>query len=357
MRRLATAVTVLAIGGAALAACSSSGSSGAGAGTTTGSTTSTTTSAKQTINIAAPQCAHCLAMYLLTDKIPGYTVNVSTFKDFPSLLAGLASGSVSVAQIDYTGLLSMVDKGAPVVAISGEVNGGSDFVVSPKLALTADDWTAFKSLVAQDKAAGKPLKIASQFGTVQDIELRLELPAKGISNSDVDYVNVPYQGMAQALATGAVSAAIPVQPNAATITNTKVGVHFAYPYEQPANNLTNVVVANKAYADAHPDVIQAIAKGLSALVDYLPTPQGQTDWAAAIEKYAGTNAADTATAMAQLKPDLNMPFSQIVAVAQAMYAQKLITHNFTADQLKAFVDYAPLSAATGKTSTQLGDGS
>lgn len=348
-KKLGPVVAALLLGSLALTACGSDGDDSTGG---TGAS-----SGNETINIAAPQCAHCLAMYLLTDKIPGYTVKVDTFKDFPSLLASLASGKVSVAQIDYTGLISMVDKGAPVVAISGEVNGGSDFVVNSQLGLAADDWSAFKALVDKDKAAGKPLKIASQFGTVQDIELRLELPAKGIENSDVEYVNVPYEGMAQALTTGSVDAAIPVQPVAATITNTGAAVHFAYPYDQPASNLTNVVVANKAYADSHPEIVQAIAKGLSTLVDYLPTEQGQADWAKAIEEHAGSSAEDTATAMAQLTPDLTMPFSQIVAVAKAMYEQKLITTNFTADALKQYVDYGPLTKATGKSATELGDGS
>lgn len=342
IRRLAAAVAAGLVAVAMLAGCGSTDKADAGSG------------GKKTINVAAPQCAHCLAMYLLDGKVPGYKVNVSTFKDLASLEASLASGKVAVAQIDYTGLLSMIDKGAPIEAISGEVNGGSDFVVSPKLKLAADDWPAFKALVAARKKSGEPLKIASQFGTVQDIELRLELPAKGISNSDVDYVNVPYQGMAQALTHGSVQAAIPVQPVAATITNTGAGAHFAYPYDQAAGNLTNVVVANKSYAASHPKVIEAMAKGLSNLVAYLPTSQGQADWAAAIKKYSGTNDADTKTAMAQLKPDLTMPFSQIVAVAHAMYEQKLITHDFTEDQLKKYVDYAPLAKATGKTPTQLG---
>jgi hypothetical protein len=49
-----------------------------------------------------------------------------------------------------------------------EVNGGSDFILAPSLKLKANDWAAFKALAAMDKAAGEPLKIASQFGSVQD---------------------------------------------------------------------------------------------------------------------------------------------------------------------------------------------
>lgn len=339
---------LLAVGAVLMAATALTGCS-------TGSASTSASADAKTINIAAPQCAHCLAMYLLPDKIPGYTVNVDTFKDFSSLLAGLASGQVDVAQIDYTGLISMIDGGADVVAISGQVNGGTDFVIAPSLGLTADDWAGFASLAQQKKASGTPLKIASQFGTVQDIELRLQLPAKGISNDDVEYVNVPYEGMSQALSQGAVDAAIPVQPVAATITNAGIAEHFAFPYDQPASDLTNVVVANRKYADSHPEIMTAIAGGLNTLVDYLPTAEGQKAWSDVIQQKTGASAQDTATAISQLTPALDMPFSQIVAVAQAMYDQHLIKHDFTAADLEKYVDYTPLATATGKTPAELGD--
>lgn len=178
--------------------------------------------------------------------------------------------------------------------------------------------------MAKDKAAGNPLKIASQFGTVQDIELRLELPKYGIDPStDVDLVNVPYQGMAQALHNGSVQAAIPVQPFAAAITDGGFGVHFAYPYNQAAGNLTNVVVINKNFLAQHPAEVAAIAMGMKNLVPYLKTPAGQAAWAAAIEKYTGTSATDVQTAMKQLTPDISMPFAQIQAISSAMFAQNL----------------------------------
>jgi ABC-type nitrate/sulfonate/bicarbonate transport system substrate-binding protein len=357
LKRLGVAVASLLIGAVVLTACSSSGSSGSGGTTAAAAAAGSSTSAdsKGTIVVAAPECAHCVAMYLLGGKIPGYKVKYEQFATLTDLAASLASGKVDIGQIDYTGLVSMIDKGLPLVAISGEVNGGSDFVVSPKITLTPNDWAAFKTLVDQRKAAGKELKIASQFGTVQDIELRLQLPKEGIDvNKDVDFVNVPYQGMAQALKNGSVDAAIPVQPVAAQITGSKTGVHFAYPYDQAAGDLTNVVVVNKAYMTAHPDRIAAALQGMNALVPYLSTPAGQADWAATIEKYTGADATDTAAAMAQLKPAIGMPFTQIQAIAHAMFEQKLITQDLSAAVLQQHVDYTGLATATGKTPAELG---
>jgi ABC-type nitrate/sulfonate/bicarbonate transport system substrate-binding protein len=344
LRRIAAAAAAALIGGTIVAACSSAGSASPGG-----------PASKQTIVVAAPECAHCLAMALLPGEIPGYNVKFESFGTLTELTAGLASGAISVGQIDYTGLVSFIDKGLPIVAISGEVNGGSDFVLSPSQKLPANDWTAFKALVAKDKAAGAPLKIASQFGTVQDIELRLELPKYGINPAtDVDMVNVPYQGMAQALHNGSVQAAIPVQPFAAAVTNGGFGVHFAFPYNQAAGNLTNVVVVNKNFLTQHPAEVAAIVTGMRNLVPYLKTAAGQAAWAAAIEKYTGTSATDVETAMKQLTPDIDMPFAQIQAISSAMFTQNLITTDLSKQTLLAHVDYAPLAKATGDSQATLG---
>jgi ABC-type nitrate/sulfonate/bicarbonate transport system substrate-binding protein len=348
-KRVAAAVAAALIGGTVAAACSSSGSG------STAASGGASSAAKPTIVLAAPECAHCLAMALLPSQMPGYNVKFETFSTLTALTAGLASGAIDVGQIDYTGLVSFIDKDLPIVAVSGEVNGGSDFVLAPSDKLAVNDWAAFKALVMKDKATGNPLKIASQFGTVQDIELRLELPKYGINPAtDVDMVNVPYQGMAAALHTGSVQAAIPVQPFAASITNGGFGVHFAYPYNQAAGDLTNVVVVSKNFLSQHPDEVAAITKGMMSLVAYLKTPAGQAAWAAAVEKYTGTSAADVKTALAQLTPDIDMPFTQIQAISSAMYAQKLITTNLTQSTLQQHVDYAPLAKSAGQSLTAVG---
>lgn len=346
-RRIIAALAAALIGGTVVAACSSSGSSD-----------SSGAAAKPTIVVAAPECAHCLAMSLLSAEMPGYNVKFETFSQLTALTAGLASGAIDVGQIDYTGLVSFVDKDLPIVAVSGEVNGGSDLVLAPSVKLKANDWTAFKALAEKDKVAGNPLKIASQFGSVQDIELRLELPKYGINpNTDVDMVNVPYQGMAQALHNGSVQAAVPVQPFAATITNGRFGVHFAYPYNQAASDLTNVVVVSESFLAQHPAEVAAIVKGMSNLVPYLKTTAGQAAWSAAIEKYTGASAADVKTALTTLTPDIDMPFSQIQAISSAMYAQKLIATNLSKSTLMQHVDYGPLAKSTGESQAAIGAGS
>ncbi|MYR07784.1 ABC transporter substrate-binding protein [Gordonia sp. SID5947] len=308
------------------------------------------------IVVASPQCAHCLSMSLLPDQMPDEDVTYQNFTKLSDLSTGLASGRINVGQIDYTALVSLISKGLPIVAISGQVNGGSDFVVDPGLGLKQGDWAALNSAAKQAKADGHPLKIGSQFGTVQDIELRLELPMKGIDpNNDVEMTNVPYEGMGQALANHSIDAAIPAQPFAAEIIDQKFGQHFAYPYDQAAGDLTNVVVVSKDYIAKQPDKVEAVAQGMSKLIPYLKTPQGQQDWIAAIKQY--TNVSDVAInqAMPQLSPSIEMPFEQIKAIADAMYAQKLISQPLTDEQIREHIDYTMLATATGQPSQALGD--
>lgn len=336
---------------ALVAACSSSSKTSTGSG----GSSSASTASKGTIVVASPECAHCLAMDLLGQEVSGYKVKFEALGTLTDLTASLASGSIDVAQIDYTGLVSFLSKGIPLVAISGEVNGGSDFVLSPKVKVAAGDWSALKSLILKDKASGHEFSIASEFGTVQDIELRLQLPREGINpNSDVNFVNVPYQGMAQALNNGSVDAAIPVEPYGASIILDGYGKHFAYPYNQAAGNLTNVVVVTKSYLASHPQQVAAIASGMLKLVPYLRTTAGQTAWAAVIDKYTDVGNKAVTAALAQLTPDISMPFSQIEAFATAMYDQKLISSPIPTSTLTASVDYKPLVNASGRSAKSFG---
>lgn len=339
------------------AACGSSSkaASSTSAGASAPATTAVATAAKGTIVVASPECAHCLAMALLGQQVTGYNVKFEALGTLTDLTASLASGAINVAQIDYTGLVSFLSKGIPLVAISGEVNGGSDFVLAPKVPVAAGDWAGLEALIANDKAAGHPLQIASQFGTVQDIELRLQLPKYGIDpNHDVDFVNVPYQGMAQALNSGSVQAAIPVQPFAAQITLGGFGKHFAFPYDQAAGDLTNVVVVTRSYLQSHPGEVAAIAAGMLKLVPYLKSPAGQSAWASVVGKYTSLSPNAVSTALAQLTPDISMPFGQVEAVAKAMYDQKLIAAPIPASALAADIDYQPLASSSGQTAQSFG---
>ena len=340
LKRVPLALGAVAVS-AVLAACGSASGSGGD---------------DDTIRIGSPACAHCLAMALLPSQLG--SAHKTSFQSFATLQAvstAIASGRLDVAQVDYTGLVSFLSKGLPITAISGQVNGGSDLLTRKGLAVKPGDWDGLKALVAKDKAAGHKLKVGTEFGTVQDIETRLQLPKLGIDpNADVEMVNVPSQGAGAALSNGSVDVDTVVQPFAASVLAGGGATHFAYPYDQPAGNLTNVVVVNNAWAKEHPDLVKAVAKGMSTLVPYLKTDQGRKGWVNSILKYTDVKRGPVTEAVGQLKPDVSIPFGQVKAIADTMYQRKLISPALTEKQLRTSIDYGPLASATGKSPAELG---
>ncbi len=333
---------------ATLSAC------GATSQSTSASSSSPVSTAPIDVTVGSPSCAQCLAMSLLGNVDPNLHVTYEQFANAPDATTAVAAGKVDVAQIVYTGLVSAASTGLPIVAISGEVNGGSDLMVGPDVNVKPSDWTALKRLITSDAAAGHKFTIASYFGTVQDIELRLELPLKGIPLNEVNIVNVPYPAMGAALESGSVGAAAEVQPFAAYILQNHLGKHFAYPYDQPAGDLTNVVVVSKSFLSSNPKAVNEIASAMSKLIPYLHTPRGEKAYAAAVEKYDNQPASVVNAALKTVSPDVLMPFNKIRAIASAMYKDGLISSPLTSSSLKSMVDYHPLEVATGKSSSALG---
>lgn len=295
-------------------------------------------------------------MALLPEQIDKkYKTSFQSFQTLQAVSTSISSGRLDVAQVDYTGLVSFLSKGLPVVAISGQVNGGSDMLARKGLDLTPDDWNSLKTLVAKDKAAGTKLKVGTEFGTVQDIETRLQLPKLGIDpNTDVEMVNTPSQGMGAALSNGSVDVATVVQPFAASVLSSGDAFHFEYPYDQPAGNLTNVVVVSKTFLKEHPDEVAAVAGGMGKLIPYLTTDPGQKEWVNAILKYTDVKRGPITSVVGQLEPDVSIPFDKVQAIAESMYKRKLISKPLTKADLEASIDYAPLAKATGKSTRALG---
>ena len=327
------------------AACGSTGSSSSSAGKP----------AERTLTYGSPECGQCLAMSLLPREIRGYRLSYSTFANSSDAATAVASGHVDFAQITYTNFPTLVSKGVDVVATSGEVNGGSDFVVSRSLHLAPDNWSALKAVVTSDKAAGHPFTIASYFGTIQDIELRLLLTEYGINpNTDVNIVNVPYPGMAQAMHSGSVQAAAPVQPFGREITSAGFGAHFSYMSHQPAGNLTNLVVFNGPFAKAHPKAVLAVDRAMVALVHYLNTAKGRAAWVAAIEKYTNLSSSVILPIMSQFPPDVAISLTKVEQISSAMYADRLLTSPLTAAELRSHIDYKTLAEAAGTSPASVG---
>lgn len=186
------------------------------------------------IKLGYATCAHCLAMSLLPDYVENVKVDAKNFPSGNDVLTALVSGSLDVAQVTYLHYITALDKGLDLVAISGQINGGSEILVGNDISLKEDDWDGFKKLVEDRKKSGKKLKVAASRGNAQDIHMRGEFAKHGIDPvKDIEFINIANPAdHASALESGQVDAISTVEPFASQIRLNHSGKHFAYPYDQ-----------------------------------------------------------------------------------------------------------------------------
>ena len=144
------------------------------------------------IKLGYAKCAHCLPMSLIPGMAKGVEVEATGFNSGNDVLTALISKSIDVAQVTYLHYITALDKGFDVVAVSGQINGGSECLSSAKLNLPPEDWAAFKATVAKAKSDGQPLKVAASRGNAQDIHMRGAFLKQGVDpNKDIQFINIP----------------------------------------------------------------------------------------------------------------------------------------------------------------------
>ena len=78
-----------------------------------------------TIKLGYAKCAHCTPLALVPQYAKGVKVEAIGFNTGNDVLTALVSKSIDVGQVTYLHYAVALDKGFDVVAISGQVNGGS----------------------------------------------------------------------------------------------------------------------------------------------------------------------------------------------------------------------------------------
>src|SRR6202048_992448 len=109
-----------------------------------------------TIKLGYAKCAHCTPLALLPQYAKGVKVEAIGFNTGNDVLTALASESIDVEQGTYLHYAVALYKDFDVVAISGQVNGGSAMLVTNDLPVTPEDWGSLKKVIADYKAAGQP---------------------------------------------------------------------------------------------------------------------------------------------------------------------------------------------------------
>ncbi|MFD0666998.1 ABC transporter substrate-binding protein [Ramlibacter sp. MAHUQ-53] len=311
------------------------------------------TSAQEPVKLAFPKCAHCVPLSLVPEYAQGVKVEAIPFNTGNDAMTALLSKSVDVAQVTYLHYATALDKGFEMVAISGQINGGSQIVVGNDLPLAENDWAGLKKLIADYKAQGKPFRVAASRGNAQDIHMRGAFLKHGIDvNKDVQFVNIPNPSdHLQALRRGEIELVCTVEPFATQIRQTKAAKPFAFPYDQAAGKLTNLVVTR-------PDVIASNPKGLEGVVRAIAKVNATVAankplWVDTISKVTGLDKAIATGAIENLYPDIAMHRAEAVAIGNMMRDLKYINGDVAA-KIQQNMDYRFLEAATGKPKAQLG---
>ena len=299
------------------------------------------------------RCAQCFSMALmpeLTDKLAIETVGFNTASD---VLTALVSKSIDVAQVTYLHFITALDKGFDVVAISGHVNGGSEILAQPKLALAANDWTGFKKLVADRKAQRTPLKVAASRGSAQDIHMRGELKLNGVDvGRDVEFINIPNPAdHAAALQRGEADVICTVEPFASQIRLAGTGSAFAQPYRQAAGKLTSLIVTRSDVIDRRPADVQETVNAVVKLVDKLNgDPQASVD---IIVRHTGLDRTIAQAALNNLFPDYKMYRGSTFAIGRMMSDLRYVSHDVSAD-IDRRMNYRFLVEAANRPRADLG---
>jgi ABC-type nitrate/sulfonate/bicarbonate transport system substrate-binding protein len=338
-------ILALVLPAALLAACSSQGTGSAG--------NAPGTKKLVTVKLGYAKCAHCVSMSIvpeLTDEVKVEAINFNSGND---VLTALVSKSIDIAQITYLHYVTALDKDFDVIAVSGQVNGGSDVIVANGIDLKPDDWEGFKKLVQDRLKSGKKLRIAASRGNAQDIHLRGELLLNGIDPAnDVEIINVANAAdHAAALQRGEVDAVSTVEPFASQIILSGIGKHFTYPYKQAAGNLTNLIVTRSDVIKNNPESVQAVVNAVVKLVGELK--QDQTKWVESINKITGLDADIAKAALNNAYPDYNMYYKPTLAIAAMMKDLRYISKDVS-DKVGKNMDYRFLEKATGKSKNDLG---
>jgi ABC-type nitrate/sulfonate/bicarbonate transport system substrate-binding protein len=308
---------------------------------------------KPEVKLGFAKCAQCLSMALVPQFTQDAKIDAINFTSGNDVLTALVSHSVDIAQVTYLHFVTALDRGLDVVAVSGQVNGGSAILVRNGINLQQNDWAGLKKLVEAAKAQGKPLRIAASRGNAQDLHMRGELQMHGIdANKDVQFINIPNPAdHVGALQRGEIDIVCSVEPFASQIRLSNAGKLFNFPYDQAAGNLSNLIVTRPDVIKDHPEAVKATVAAVVKMVDSLKT--SHAGWLASINHYTALDQTVAVESLKNAYPDYHMYRTQTIAIAKMMKDLHYVSTDVT-PAIDKNMNYTFLSEATGQPKAALG---
>ncbi|GAB2566980.1 ABC transporter substrate-binding protein [Gracilibacillus alcaliphilus] len=315
--------------------------------------TSSEVSTADSLALGYATCAHCLTMSLTPDYVEDVNIEATSFASGNDVLTALVSESLDVAQVTYLHYITALDKGFDLVAISGQINGGSEILVGNDVPLEENDWDGFKDLIEQHKQSGEKFRVAASRGNAQDIHMRGEFMLHGIDPvEDLEIINIANPAdHASALESGEVDMISTVEPFASQIRLSEAGKHFVYPYEQNAGNLTNLIVTRSDVIEEKEDALYEVVGGIVSLVGDLE--ENPDLWLDVLSENTSLSEEVSREAMKNSFPDYQMHLDETLAIAEMMEDLQYIQSDVREEAVE-HMDYRFIEQATGKSAEELG---
>lgn len=309
--------------------------------------------AEDAIKLGYAKCAHCTPLSLTPEYAEGVKLEAISFNTGNDAMTALLSKSVDVAQLTYLHYATALDKGFDVVAISGQINGGSQILVGNSLPIQENDWGSLKAVIADYQAQGKPFRVAASRGNAQDIHMRGAFSRQGIDvNKDVQFINIPNPSdHVQALRRGEVELITSVDPFATQIRQVEAAKFFAFPYDQAAGKLTNLIITRSDVIEAKPQAVEQAVRAIVAVNEKMA--EDKPLFVQTIHKITGLDEKIAAGAVENLYPDYRMHRESALAIGRMMRELNYIRSDVS-EAIEKHMDYRFLEAATGKPKAELG---
>lgn len=187
----------------------------------------------------------------------GLDVKLTQFAGGPAEIAAMASGDIDIAQIGH---------GAHALCIEGEAKIFAMDALSLSDAVIVNTEKGIKSI---EDLKGK--KIAVQAGTSSEIILNLALEKAGMSQADLEVVQMEASGMVSAMISGGVDACATWEPSSTTI--------YAQMGDKAVTLASNAdflgeatfpssFITTEKYASENKDILVRFAMGLLKAQDY-----------------------------------------------------------------------------------------
>lgn len=187
----------------------------------------------------------------------GLNVELVQFGGGPAEIAAMASGDIDIAQIGH---------GAHALCIEGEAEIFAMDALSLSDAVIANTEKGIQSI---EDLKGK--KVAVQAGTSSEIILNLALERVGMSQSDIEIIQMEASGMVSAMISGGIDACATWEPSSTTI-RAQMG-DKALTLASNADFLEEATfpssfITTEKYADTNRDILVRFAMGLLKAQDY-----------------------------------------------------------------------------------------